>query len=239
MRTADVKRFDNQDRRADPQTPVPGARRGRDAVILVHGLWMRPWAMAYLTRRLREAGFSAHAFGYRSVADPLPVNAERLARLARGLRVPALHFVGHSLGGVIIAACLHEAPDLPPGRAVFLGTPILGSHAARRLAASRVGRLALGHSMSQGLWPQMCDWPRGRELGVLAGSLGVGLGIVFAPGLPRPNDGAVAVAETQTAAAVDRIVLPVSHSGMLFSGAVARQVVHFLRRGAFAHEGSA
>lgn len=221
-----------------PHTPESGARCGRDAVILVHGLWMRPWVMDHLARRVREAGFSAHGFGYRSVADPLPVNAERLEHFAREIRAPALHFVGHSLGGLIIAACLREAPELPPGRAVFLGTPMLGSHAARHLAAIRAGRLALGHSTAQGLWQRPAEWPPGRELGTVAGSLGIGLGQVFAPGLPRPNDGAVAVAETRTDAAADHIVLPVSHSGMLFSGAVARQVVHFLRCGAFVHDGT-
>ncbi len=63
----------------------------------------------------------------------------------------------------------------------------------------------------------------------------IGLGRVVAPDLPRPNDGAVTVAETRLAAACDRIELPVSHTGMLFSRRVARQVGAFLRDGRFEH----
>jgi len=59
------------------------------------------------------------------------------------------------------------------------------------------------------------------------------LGRVVARGLPTPNDGVVTVAETALAAACDRIVLPVSHSGMLFSRRVARQSGAFLRDGKF------
>ena len=57
----------------------------------------------------------------------------------------------------------------------------------------------------------------------------------MAPDLPRPSDGVVSVAETAVPGMRDRIVLHVSHSGMLVSGAVARQVCAFLRDGAFAH----
>ena len=70
---------------------------------------------------------------------------------------------------------------------------------------------------------------------MIAGTRGVGLGRLVAPDLPQPNDGAVAVSETQLAAARDRLELPVSHTGMLFSRQVSRQVRAFLRYGRFEH----
>ena len=70
---------------------------------------------------------------------------------------------------------------------------------------------------------------------MLAGTLSVGLGRVFAPDLPKPNDGAVTTAETRLAAACDRIELRVSHTGMVLSRPVARQVGAFLREGRFEH----
>ena len=87
----------------------------------------------------------------------------------------------------------------------------------------------------------MCEWfalkkPEkfpGRDIGVIAGSGGIGLGRVVARGLPTPNDGAVTVAETEMPAACDSLVLPVSHSGMLFSRLTARQTAAFLRDGRF------
>jgi hypothetical protein len=75
----------------------------------------------------------------------------------------------------------------------------------------------------------------GREIGVIAGSVGVGLGRVVARKLPTPNDGVVTVEETECEAACDRIVLPINHMGMLVSRRVARQTGVFLRSGRFDH----
>lgn len=72
----------------------------------------------------------------------------------------------------------------------------------------------------------------GNEIGVIAGDRAVGLGRFFAQ-FSEPNDGTVAVRETALDAATDRIVLPVSHTGMLLSRAVARETAHFLRYGCF------
>ena len=75
----------------------------------------------------------------------------------------------------------------------------------------------------------------GREIGVIAGSLPLGIGRFVAPDLPAPSDGVVSVAETRLPAMRDHIVLNVSHSGMLISRAVARQICVFLHDGAFEH----
>jgi hypothetical protein len=75
----------------------------------------------------------------------------------------------------------------------------------------------------------------GRDIGVVAGNYPFGLGRIFAWNLPMPNDGAVTVAETQVAAACDRIELPVTHTGMLISRRVAFQTAAFLRDGRFDH----
>ena len=91
----------------------------------------------------------------------------------------------------------------------------------------------MGRSIGEWIDIRKPDNFPGREIGVIAGSRSRGLGRVVARGLPTPNDGVVTVAETELAAACDRIVLPVSHSGMLFSRGVARQSAAFLRAGKF------
>ena len=205
-----------------------------EAAILVHGLWMRPWVMGFLARRLRQRGFRVWAFAYRSVRGGLAENAQALARFAASVRSPVLHFVGHSLGGLVIAASLHAHPEPRPGRVVFIGSPFRGSAAGRRLARNRAGAAALGRSMGQ--WLRMrplAEWANPHELGVIAGESELGLGRLIEPALERPSDGAVAVAETDVPGAADRIVLPVSHSGMLVSSRVAEQVAAFLRHGRF------
>jgi hypothetical protein len=69
---------------------------------------------------------------------------------------------------------------------------------------------------------------------VLAGTRSIGLGRIV-PGLPRPNDGVVTLAETQLHGATDFIVLPVAHSEMLASRRCAEQIAAFLETGRFLH----
>jgi hypothetical protein len=207
---------------------------GSETVVLVHGLWVHGVAMALMRRRIARFGYRALSYSYPSVRLSLAENAQRLARFCGELSATRLHFVGHSLGGLIVLRVVSETPGLPPGRIVLAGAPVAGSHAARVLRGLPGGRLALGRSMAEWLDAEACASIEGREIGVVAGSLSLGLGRVVAPDLPGPSDGAVSVAETRVPGMRDHIVIPVSHSGMLVSGAVARQVCAFLRDGSFA-----
>jgi hypothetical protein len=80
----------------------------------------------------------------------------------------------------------------------------------------------------------MC-WKRNERLGVIAGTLPMGLGRAFGP-LPGPNDGVVCVDETAIEGMSERITLRVGHSGMLVAPRVASQTAAFLREGKFLHE---
>ncbi|HXZ92273.1 MAG TPA: alpha/beta fold hydrolase [Burkholderiales bacterium] len=210
-----------------PNPPEPGALR--DA-ILVHGLWMRGLVMGPLAARLTRAGFRCHLFDYTGRARPLAANAERLAHLAR--QVGAAHFVGHSLGGLVVLDALAREPSLPVGRVALLGTPARGCFAARRLAHFGLGRWLLGES--EALWREgrTARWTRPEPLGVIAGTVPIGMGRVFAQ-LPCVNDGVVCVDETRIDGMAACSVLPVSHSGMLLSARVAESLRAFLELGSF------
>ena len=200
-------------------------------VVLVHGLYMRGSAMGLLARRLRQAGYQTISFTYpsrRSLAD----NAGSLGRLVDTLPRPVVHFVAHSLGGLVIRRLVADKPDLPPGRVVTLGTPHQGSQAAWGLGAGWL-KFILGRSI-EGLLGDVPCWPQGRELGSLAGTLNAGMGRLFGP-VPVPADGTVAVVETYLAGMADHICLPVSHTGLLVSDVVAAQVSAFLATGRFYH----
>ena len=206
-----------------------------DTVVLVHGLWLRGLAMELMRRRVARGGYRALAYSYPTMRLTLSENAERLARYLRELNASRLHLVGHSLGGLIALRTIDLATALPPGRIVLVGTPVVGSYAARRLERLPAGRTVLGRSLAEWLGsPRPMPTPA-RETGVIAGSIAIGMGRIVAPRLPLPNDGAVTVEETRLAGMRDHIVLPVSHSGMLISRAVARQICAFLRDGAFTH----
>lgn len=206
-----------------------------DTVVLVHGLWVHGIAMGLMRRRIERCGFRALAYSYPSLRLTLTQNAERLARYCRGLAAPQLHFVGHSLGGLIVLRMLERAAGLQTGRIVLLGAPVAGSLAARRLARLPGGRAALGRSMAEGLAAARSFADGGRDIGVIAGRLPIGIGRVVAPDLPEPSDGAISVSETRLPGARDSIVLDVSHFGMLLSRAVAHQICAFIRDGAFEH----
>ena len=204
-----------------------------ETVILVHGLWVHGLAMELLRRRIERGGWRAVSYSYPSVRLTLAENVERLTRYCRSLASSRLHFIGHSLGGLMVLRMLGR-PDAPKaGRVVLIGSPVAGSRAARSLAHLPGGRAALGRGMAE--WIDAASPVAGSdsEIGVIAGRLPVGLGRIVAPDLPRPNDGAITVAEAQLPGARDSIVLDVSHSGMLLSRAVAHQVCTFLRDGAF------
>jgi len=208
---------------------------GPDTVVLVHGLWVHGIAMSLLRRRLERSGFRVFAYSYPSVRLTFAENAARLAQYCRDVGALRSHFVGHSLGGLIVLRMLEEAPDVVPGRVILAGVPVLGSHAARRLARLPGGRALLGRSMMEWTEPGRRIVAGGCDIGVIAGRMPVGAGRIVAPDLPVPHDGAVSVEETRLPAMRDHVVLNVSHSGMLVSRAVAHQVVVFLRDGVFDH----
>ena len=202
-------------------------------IVLVHGVWAPGLVMMPLGTRLARDGFRCHRFGYRGQARPLAANAEALARFARALG-PA-HFVGHSLGGLVTLLALNDNPGLAVGNVVLLGTPARGSFSGRRLARHRIGRWMLGET--QPLWHDagLVRWKRTERLGVIAGTMPMGLGRAFGR-LPGANDGVVCVDETAVEGMSERITLHVGHSAMLVSARVAAQTTAFLREGKFLNE---
>ncbi len=189
--------------------------------------------LTLLAHRLRRCGFTVHLFRYASIRGDFGANVERLYRFAAAIDAPRLHWVGHSLGGLLIRHLFAHHPELPPGRVVTLATPHSGSLVAARFRAHRLGRLLLGQS-GPALTTAPPPWDGRRPLGSIAGSRPVGVGRLV-PGLARPNDGTVGVAETRFAAMSDHLTVPVAHMEMLLSAEVARQTCRFLQQGGFAH----
>jgi predicted alpha/beta hydrolase family esterase len=206
-------------------------------VVYVHGLWQRGTESLWLRRRLeQELHAEARAFSYPSVTAQIADSARNLAEALAAIRATTLHLVGHSLGGLMIMKAFEDGslePQLPPGRIVLLGPPLGGSRAARNLAAWPFGKVILGKVVREELLThRQRRWAGGRPLGVIAGSLGFGIGRLTGP-LGGPNDGTILVDETRLEGIADHLVLRVSHTGMLFAPAVARAAGVFLGTGRF------
>jgi pimeloyl-ACP methyl ester carboxylesterase len=198
-------------------------------VVLVHGLWMVGAAMHWFAARLREQGFVPEVFGYRSILGGPDAAVAALVGCLRG-GGPA-HLVAHSLGGLVALETLSRHPDLQVERVVGLGVPLCGSGAAESLARWPVVPLWLGRSA--GLLRRGCaHWPEAVELGMVAGCIPRGLGALFAQ-FDGEHDGTVAVAETRHPLLADHVVVPASHSGLIFSREVAAQTARFLCEGRF------
>jgi pimeloyl-ACP methyl ester carboxylesterase len=204
-----------------------------DHVILLHGLWMRGFALSMLHRRLIASGFRVHRFDYLSVAA---TQQRILDRLQQGMEAiapdaGAVHLVGHSLGGLLaLRACLDG--ELPPGRVVCLGSPLKGSAAARGIASwGRGGEVLLGHNrdlLEQGFE----RWDGRREVGMIAGRMPLGLGAMVGH-FSGEHDGTVAVEETRLEGLAAHCVVEANHTGLLFSADVAQRVARFLHHGGF------
>jgi pimeloyl-ACP methyl ester carboxylesterase len=202
-----------------------------DEVVLAPGLWMPGAAMALLAARLSRAGYAPQVFAYRG-RSPFQSNVARFARFVReALDGRAAHFVGHSLGGVLVLEMLNANPELPVASAVLLGAPARGCLAGRRFGTGSFGRWMMGGCGE--LWQERrAVWTRKAPLGVVAGTLPVGLGRAFGR-LPGANDGVVRLEETEVDGMTERVLVPVGHSLLIVSRAVGRLVERFMRTGRF------
>jgi pimeloyl-ACP methyl ester carboxylesterase len=205
-------------------------------IVYVHGLWQRGLESHWLRRRLsQDLDAEARAFSYPSVAADATTNARALAKYLGAIPADTLHLIGHSLGGLVILKLFAEDAEarLPPGRIVLLGSPLRGSRSAQKLARLPFGKKIMGLGVGEELLASReRRWSGARDLGVIAGDLGFGFGRLVGP-LGGPSDGTILVEETELEGTADRLVLRVSHTGMLFSAAVARAAGAFFRTGRF------
>jgi pimeloyl-ACP methyl ester carboxylesterase len=203
-------------------------------VIYVHGLWMPGEESLVLRHRLaREYDLALQTFSYSAASTTMNEVTASLEDFVRALKAPALHFVGHSLGGLVIYRFLERFPEQPPGRVVFLGTPCVGSRAAQRAGRFAAVAHLMGKSVAEELLqPRARRWAQPRPLGIIAGSQPLGLGQLLAD-FQEESDGTVAVSETRMPGATDHLVLRVSHLGMLLSARVAHEAGLFLTQGRF------
>jgi pimeloyl-ACP methyl ester carboxylesterase len=205
--------------------------------ILVHGLWQSGLEFFVMRRRLQADGaIRVLFFSYPTVVGSMSDHVRRLIDCARAHQAERLHFVGHSLGGLVVLRALQVTDDLPPGRAVLLGSPLQGSRTAQSLARMPFGRALIGGALAEECvdWSPR-EWSGRREVGVIAGSLGLGVGRLLA-NLDDTHDGTVLVEETRLPGAKDHIVVAASHTGLLLSAEVAEQTRYFLDHGIFSRQ---
>ena len=211
---------------------------GAESVILVHGLGRTPVSMTILESRLESAGFRVVSFGYPSTSEPMEALVDRLqveVELCCGDEAEEVHFVTHSMGGVMVRSYLGQQPEAHRGRVVMLSPPSQGSELIDSFADSPLLQSLVGPAGSQlgtdstGISSQLR--PVRFELGIVAGDRSLSpLGSWLIPG---PDDGKVGVDRARVDGAADFMVVSATHTFIMNRRDVAEEVVSFLREGRF------
>jgi triacylglycerol esterase/lipase EstA (alpha/beta hydrolase family) len=193
--------------------------------------------MYRLADSLEKAGFFTVNYHYPSTKASVEALAEEEIPKALGLcpKDSTIHFVTHSMGGIILRQYLSKNKVDKLGRVVMLGPPNQGSQVVDRLKGFPGFKLINGPAGMQ-LGTQKTNLPKRLppvdfELGVIAGSRSINL--ILSLMLPWPNDGKVSVENTKVEGMSDHIVLPVTHPFMMRNKRVIEQVITFLKQGAF------
>lgn len=196
----------------------------RELVFLVHGLGRTPISMYLLARRLEHAGYRVANWGYWSTTGTVQDLANALHARVGALAgaAPAVHFVGHSLGNIVIRCLLAHHDRHRPGRVVMLAPPNQGSTTADRYARWMGWLLPYLHELrtDTASTARTLRLPEGVDVGIIAGQ----------------RDGKVRVAETRLDGARDHTVVPATHTFLMNRPDVHRLIIGFLRDGAFARE---
>ncbi len=213
----------------------------RDTVVLLHGLGRSAANMLILKWRLQARGYRVCNLDYDTRVDSIELAAdavyESLSDCVDSGR--PVHFVTHSLGGLVLRSLLqrHELPK--EGRAVMLAPPNRGSEIADwirdfRFTEGLMGPLASQLGTSQVDLPERLPSPP-MAFAVIAGDRWINpTGPLF---LPAPHDGTVSVASTRLEGMSDHLVLPYTHTFIMNAAEVADQVDSFLRTGKFERAG--
>ena len=209
-------------------------------VILLHGLGRTRRSFGAAIRRLRRAGYRPLSLGYPSTREPIAELAQRVRdRLPDEPGCP-MHFLTHSLGGIVLRYLVTQERPANLGRVVMLSPPNQGSQLAASLKPYPIYGWILG--------------PTGQQLAAGESSVPTRLGPVdFEVGViagdrPRspmrhliegPNDGTVSVEETRVEGMQDFLVVPRGHTFIMNDPEVIDQAIHFFRYGKFARQSTA
>ena len=209
-----------------------------DTIVFLHGLGRTWLSMAWLANKARQRGYAVINHGYRSRRHSIEEHARQLRVVVGAISgAGPIHFITHSLGGIIVRAMLADRSAWPErlGRTVMLSPPNQGSELVDFLGGSTVYQSVLGPSGRElGTRAESTPNRLGRvefEVGVITGDRSIGplSGRIFA----GATDGKVSVERAQVEGMKDFRVVRRSHTFIMYASEVADAAFYFLEHGRF------
>ncbi len=197
------------------------------AVVLVHGLWMSRWSFASIAKFLKLKGYRVYRFGYKTTTRPIDFNMQKLTAFVNSRKENTVHLVVHSMGGILSMRSLPKIRKT--GKLVMLGSPINGSTVAREMGKKKWTSWMLKHA-TEPLENGVVNPTAFRNSLMIAGTSN-SLGIArLVTKLPEPNDGTVALIDTQAYWINIHTTENTNHFRMLFHKKIKNTIIEFLTK---------